>query len=128
MATPDQDQHIAPFAQNSRDMHVSLATATADAEAAADMNSLDWTVDKEVGEGEDEKLVLDSTQMAALLVFVRRVQLDLLAFHAYLNPVQVPFDVSVPETVHRKHVPTVSAVMQTRKTDSEPMTCAKGKS
>jgi hypothetical protein len=30
---------------------------------------------------------LDSTQMAALLVFVQRVPLDLLTLHAYLNPV-----------------------------------------
>jgi hypothetical protein len=126
MAMPDQDQHIAPFSQNSRDMHVSFATANA--EAAANMSFLDWTVDKEVGEGEDEKLVLGSTQMAALLVFVQHVQLDLLTFHVYLNLVQVPFDVSVPETIHRKHVPTVSMVVQTQKMDSKPMTCAKGKS
>jgi hypothetical protein len=85
-------------------MHVSFA--------AADVSSLNWTVDKEVGEGEDEKLVLDSTQMAALLVFVQCVLLDLLALHAYLNLVQVPFDVSVPKTVRGKQVPTVSAAVQ----------------
>jgi hypothetical protein len=44
-------------------------------------------VDKEVGEGEDEKYVLDSIQMAALLVFVQCMLLNLLALHAYLNPV-----------------------------------------
>jgi hypothetical protein len=83
-----------------------------------------------VGGGEDEKLVLDNTQMAALLVFVQCVLLDLLAFACVLtvliNPVQVPFDVSVPKTVCGKPVPTVSAAVQTRKTDSEPMTCAEG--
>jgi E3 ubiquitin-protein ligase listerin len=96
--------------------------------APADASSLDWTVDKEVGEGEDEKLVLDSTQMAALLVFVQRALLDPLALHAYLNPVQVPVDISVPKTVRGKPIPAVSAAAQTRKTDSEPMTPAKGES
>jgi hypothetical protein len=67
MSTPDQDRHVAPVAQNSWDTHPSFAPV--DAEAAADTSSLDWTVDKEVGEGEDEKLALDSTQMAPLLVF-----------------------------------------------------------
>jgi hypothetical protein len=126
MATRDQDRHVAPVAQSSWDTHVSFAPA--DAEAAADASSLDRTVDKEVGEGEDEKLVLDSTEMAALLVFVQRALLDPLALHANLNPVQVPVDVSVPKTVRGKPVPTVSAAVQTRRTDSEPMVRVKGES
>ncbi|KAI0273234.1 hypothetical protein BGY98DRAFT_998534 [Russula aff. rugulosa BPL654] len=118
LATRDQDRHVAPVAQSSWDTHVSFAPA--------DASSLDRTVDKEVGGGEDEKFVLDSTQMAALLVFVQRALLDPLALHAYLNPVQVPVDVSVPKTVRGKPVPTVSAAVQTRRTDSEPMARAKG--
>lgn len=120
MAMSDQDRHVVPVAQNSWDTHVSFAPA--------DASSLDWTVDKEVREGEDEKLVLDSTQMAALLVFVQRVLLDPLTLHAYLNPVQVPVDISVLKTVRGKPIPTVSAAAQTRKTDSEPMMPAKGRS
>jgi hypothetical protein len=120
MATSDQDRHVAPVAQNSWDMYVSFAPA--------DTSSLDWMVDKEVGEGKVEKLVLDSTQMAALLVFVQRALLDPLALHAYLNPVQVPVDISVPKTVRGKPIPAVFAAVQTRKTDSEPMTPAKGES
>jgi hypothetical protein len=127
MATRDQDRHVAPVAQSSWDTHVSFAPA--DAEAAADASSLDRTVDKrEVGEGEDERLVLDSTQLAALLVFVQCALLDPLALHANLNPVQVPVDVSVPKTVRGKPIPTVSAAVQTRRTDSEPMARAKGES
>jgi hypothetical protein len=104
---------VAPVAQNSWDTYIYFAPA-------ADASSLDWTVDKEVGD--DEKLVLDSTLMAALLVFVQRALLDPLALHAYLNPVQVPVDISVPKTVRGKPILTVSAAAQTRKTDSEPMT------
>jgi hypothetical protein len=126
MATRDQDRHVAPVAQSSWDTHVSFAPA--DAKAAAEASSLDRTVDKQVGEGEDEKLVLDSTQMAALLVFVQRALLDPLALHANLNPVQVPVDVSVPKTVRGKPLPTVSAAVQTRRTDSEPMVRVKGES
>jgi hypothetical protein len=92
MSTPDQDRHVAPVAQNSWDTHVSFAPV--DAEAAADASSLGWTVDKEVGEGEYEKLALDSTQMAPLLVFVQRALLDPLALHAYSNPVQVPVELT----------------------------------
>jgi len=58
MATRDQDRHVAPIAQSSWDAHVSFASA--DAAAAA----------------EDKKLVLDATQMAALLVFVQRFLFD----------------------------------------------------
>ena len=118
LATRDQDRHVAPVAQSSWDTHVSFTPA--------DASPLDRTADKEVGGGEDEKFVLDSTQMAALLVFVQRALLDPLALHAYLNPVQVPVDVSVPKTVRGKPVPTVSAAVQTRRTDSEPMARAKG--
>jgi hypothetical protein len=112
MATRDQDRHVAPVAQSSWDTHVS--------------SSPDRTADKEMGEGEDEKLVLDSTQMAALLVFVQRALLDPLALHANLNPVQVPVDVSVPKTVRGKPAQTVSAAGQTRRMDSEPMARGKG--
>jgi hypothetical protein len=94
MAPHDQDRHVVSVAQSSWDTHVSFAPA--DAEVAADASSLDRTVDEEVGEGEDENLVLGSTQMAALLVFVQRALLDPLVLHAYLNPVQVPVDISVP--------------------------------
>jgi hypothetical protein len=34
--------------------------------------------------------------MAALLVFVQRTLLHPLALHAYMNPVQLPVDISVP--------------------------------
>jgi hypothetical protein len=88
------------------------------------MSSLNWTVDKEVGEGEDEKYVLDSTQMAALLVFVQRAWSICSLCMRTLTRLQVPFDISVRKTVHRKLVPTVSLAVQTRKTDSEPMTRA----
>ena len=118
MATHYQDRHVAPLAQSSWDTHVSFAPA--DAAEAADASSLDRT------EGEDEKLVLDGAQMAALLMFVQRALIDPLALHAYLNPVQVPVDVSVPKTVRGKPVPTVSAAVQTRRTDSESMARAKG--
>ena len=124
MATRDQDRHVAPVAQSSWDTHVSFAPA--DAEAAPDASSLDRKVDKEIGEGEAEKLVLDGTQMAALLVFVQRALLDPLALHANLNPVQVPVDVSVPKIVRGKPIPTVSAAVQTRRTDSETTARAKG--
>ena len=120
LATRDQDRHVAPVAQSSWDTHVSFASA--------DVNSLDRTVDEKVGEGEDDKLVLDGVQIAALLVFVQRALLDPLALHVYLNPVQVPVDISVPKTVRGKPVPTVSAAVQTRKTDSEAIARAKGES
>jgi hypothetical protein len=126
MATRDQDRHVAPVAQSSWETHISFAPA--DAEAAAAASSLDRTVGKEVGEGEDKKLVLDNSQMAALLVFVQRALLDPIALHANLNPVQLPVDVSVPKTVRGKPVPTVFAAVQTRRTDSEPMARAKGES
>jgi hypothetical protein len=71
---------------------------------------------------------LDSTQMATLLMFVQRALLDPLALHAYLNPVQVPVDVSVPKTVRGKPVPTISAGVQTRRPDSESMARVKGES
>jgi hypothetical protein len=71
---------------------------------------------------------LDSAQMAALLVFVQRALLDPLALHANLNPVQVPVDISVAKTVRGKPVSTVSAAVQTQRTDSETMARAKGES
>ena len=120
MATRDQDRHVAPVAQSSWDTHVSFTPA--------DASSPDRTVDKEVEEGEDEKIILDGTQMVALLVFVQRALLDPLSLLAYLNPVQVPVVVSVPKTVRGKPVPTVSAAVQTRRTDSEPMARVKGES
>jgi hypothetical protein len=70
---------------------------------------------------------LDSTQMAALFMFVQRALLDPLALHAYLNPVQVPVDVSVPRTVRGKPVSTVPlAAAPTRRADAESMARAKG--
>jgi E3 ubiquitin-protein ligase listerin len=123
LATRDQDRHVAPIAQSSWDAHVSLVPTNAD--AAADASSLVGTVE---GEGEDEKFLLDGTRIAALLVFVQRALLDPLALHAYLNPVQVPVDVSVPRTGRGKLVPTVSAAAQTRRTDGEPMARTKGES
>ena len=113
MATRDQDRHVAPLAQSSWDAHVSFAPVDADSAA-----------DKEEGEG--GKLVLDATQMAALFVFVQRALLDPLALHAYLNPVQVPVDVSVPRTIRGKPVSTVPATAPTRRTDVESMARAKG--
>ena len=123
LATRDQDRHVAPIAQSSWDAHVSLVSTNAD--AATDASSLVGTVE---GEGEDEKFALDGTRMAALLVFVQRTLLDPLALHAYLNPVQVPVDVSVPRTGRGKPVPTLSTAAQTRRTDGEPMARTKGES
>ena len=120
MATRDQDRHVAPVAQSSWDTHVSFAPA--------DVSSLDRAVDEEVGERENEKLVLDGTQMAALLVFVQRALLDPLTLHASLNPVQVPVDVSVPKTVRGKPVSIVPAAVQTRRPDGELMARPKGES
>jgi hypothetical protein len=122
MATRDQDRHVARVAQSSWDAHVSFTPT--DADSAAD--AVTRTADKE--EGEDRKLVLDATQMAALFVFVQRALLDPLALHAYLNPVQVPVDVSVPRTIRGKPVSTVPAapVAATRRTDTESMARAKG--
>jgi len=122
MATHDQDRHVAPVAQSSWDAHVSFAPVGADTDAS----SVAPTTGKD--EGEDEKLVLDGTQMAALFVFVQRALLDPLALHAYLNPVQVPVDVSVPRTVRGKPVPTVpaAAAAPTRRADAESMARAKG--
>ena len=126
MATRDQDRHIAPVAQSSWGAHVSFAPSDADAAAVAvaDANSVARTAEKE--EGEDEKLVLDATQIAALFVFVQRALLDPLALHAYLNPVQVPVDVSVPRTIRGKPVSIVSAAAQIRRTDADTMARAKG--
>ena len=124
MATHDQDRHVAPVAQSSWDAHVFFASAEVD--AIADASSVAPTTYKD--EGGDEKLVLDGTQMAALFVFVQRALLDPLALHAYLNPVQVPVDVSVPRTVRGKPVPTVSAAAAapTRRADAESIARAKG--
>ena len=124
MATHDQDRHVAPVAQSSWDAHVSFAPAEAD--AIADASSVAPTAGKDEGGG--EKLVLDGAQMAALFVFVQRALLDPLALHAYLNPVQVPVDVSVPRTVRGKPVLTVSAAAAapTRRADAESMARAKG--
>jgi hypothetical protein len=122
MATRDQDRHVAPVAQSSWDAHVSFVPA--DADSAAD--TVARTADKEEGEGEDGKLVLDATQMAALFVFVQRALLDPLALHAYLNPVQVPVDVSVQRTIRGRPVSTVPVTAPTRRVDAESMARAKG--
>jgi hypothetical protein len=124
MATHDQDRHVAPVAQSSWEAHISFASADADAtaDATADASSVSRTGGKEG----DEKLVLDAVQMAALFAFVQRALLDPLALHAYLNPVQVSVDVSVPRTIRGKPVSTVSAAAQTRRTDTESMARAKG--
>jgi hypothetical protein len=126
MATHDQDRHVAPVAKSSWDAHVSFSAAGADAaaDATADASSVARTAGKE--EGEDEKLMLDAMQMTALFAFVQRALLDPLALHAYLNPVQVSVDVSVPRTIRGKPVSTVSAATQTRRTDTESMARAKG--
>ena len=122
MAVHDQDRHVALVARGSWDAHVSVTLANTD--AIADANSAARKPEKE---GEDEKLELDSAQMGALFVFVQRALLDPLALHAYLNPVQVPVDVSVPRTVRGKPVSTVPlAAAPTRRADAESMARAKG--
>lgn len=122
MATHDQDRHVAPVARGSWDAYISFAPA--DTDGGADASSITREAEKE---GEDEKLVLDATQMAALFVFVQRALLDPLALHAYLNPVQVPVDVSVPRTIRGKPVSTVPvAAAPIRRADAESMARAKG--
>ena len=126
MAVHDQDRHVALVARGSWDAHVSVALANADTgvDAIADANSVSQKPEKE---GEDEKLVLDATQMGALFVFVQRALLDPLALHAYLNPVQVPVDVSVPRIVRGKPVSAVPlAAAPTRRADAESMARVKG--
>jgi hypothetical protein len=122
MATRDQERLVALAAQRSWDAYVSLAPADVDVDAGAGASPASRVVDKD-GEKEDRKLALDAAQMATLFAFVQRALLDPLALHAYLNPVQVPVDVTVPKTVRGR---PVSAVAQTRRTDHEPLARAKG--
>jgi hypothetical protein len=98
MAARDPERHVALTAQRSWDAHVllsSLPAANADA------------------------LVLDDTQMAALLAFAQRALLDPLALHAYLNPVQVPVDIVVPRTVRGRPVPPSVLASPTRRAGDE---------
>ena len=98
MAARDADRHVAIIAQRSWDTHVLLLPSV-------------------------DALVLDDTQMAALLAFVQRALLDPLALHAYLNPVQVPVDIVVPRTVRGRPVPPpVAAASPTRRTGDENAT------
>ena len=103
MAARDPDRHVALIAQRSWDAHVLLPSTPPPTEANA--------------------LVLDDTQMAALLAFAQRALLDPLALHAYLNPVQVPVDIVVPRTVRGRPVPPpVAASSPTRRTGDENAT------
>lgn len=110
MATRDADRQIALVAQRAWDAHVSLDV---DSDAASRAP-------------EKEKIVLDATQTAAVLVFVQRALLDPLALHAYLNPVQVPVDTAVPRTVRGKLVPAPVVASQIRRTDNELSARVKG--
>jgi hypothetical protein len=126
MATRDPERHAALVSPRTWDMYVSLAPTEADADAGASSDTPG--VDKEE-EGENRKLILDAAQMTALAVFVQRALLDPLALHAYLNPVQVPVDITVPKTVRGRPVPTVSAAAaQTRKADTDSLARTKGES
>src|SRR6266702_2925255 len=107
MAARDAERHVALVAQRSWDAHVLLPFASAPSPSPdADRDS----------NASADRLVLDDTQMAALLAFAQRALIDPLALHAYLNPVQVPVDVVVPRTVRGRPVPppvaTVAAQMR----------------
>jgi hypothetical protein len=101
MAARDPDRHVALIAQRSWDAHVLPSAPTPNTSAEADA------------------LVLDDTQMAALLAFTQRALLDPLALHAYLNPVQVPVDIVVPRTVRGRPVSSPVMASPTRKAGDE---------
>jgi len=112
MATRDPERQVALVALRSWDAHVTLTPAESDPHAGA--GSVSPRADER---REDEKLRLDATQMSGLLTFVQRALLDPLALHAFLNPVQVPVDISVPKTVRGRLVPP--SPVQTRRVDAE---------
>ena len=101
MAARDAERLVALTAQRSWDTHVLIPPSSSSSAADPDPDP--------------DRLVLDDTQMAALLAFAQRALLDPLALHAYLNPVQVPVDVVVPRTVRGRPVlPPPVAAAQTR--------------
>ena len=104
MAARDAERHVALVAQRSWDAHV-LLLPSAPTPTDADQDAL----------------VLDDTQMTALLAFAQRALLEPLALHAYLNPVQVPVDIVVPRTVRGRPVPphAVAAASPTRRAGDE---------
>ncbi|KAI9452266.1 hypothetical protein F5148DRAFT_1331820 [Russula earlei] len=103
MAMRDPERSVALVAQRSWDVHVAAE--------------------------EGGRLLLDTAKtVGSLLTFVQRALLDPLALHAYLNPVQVPVDVSAPKTVRGRPVPTPPVAAQTRRTGTETPVRAKGES
>jgi E3 ubiquitin-protein ligase listerin len=113
MATRDVERQVAQVAQRSWDAYVFLDTDSGTTACTAKT---------------EEMFVLDSAQMATLLAFVQRALLDPLALHAYLNPVQVPVDITVPKTIRGRPVPTPVVAMQTRRADNELPARVKGES
>ncbi|KAI9444100.1 hypothetical protein H4582DRAFT_1919312 [Lactarius indigo] len=107
MAARDAERQVALVAQRSWDAHILLPLSPSPSPAPTD--ELNTSA---------EQLVLDDTQMIALLAFTQRALLDPLALHAYLNPVQVPVDIVVPRTVHGRPVPLPVAA-QMRKAEDE---------
>ncbi|KAI9462830.1 hypothetical protein BJY52DRAFT_1203094 [Lactarius psammicola] len=116
MAARDAERNVALVAQRSWDTHVLLPLARATSPSPAPTDA-----DRDPNASAD-RLILDNTQMAALLAFAQRALLDPLALHAYLNPVQVPVDIVVPRTVRGRPVPppvAVVAAAQMRKAGDE---------
>ncbi|KAF8268005.1 hypothetical protein EI94DRAFT_1728947 [Lactarius quietus] len=98
MATRDAERPVALIAQRSWDAHVLLLPSST-----------------------NDALVLEDTQMAALLAFAQRALIDPLALHAHLNPVQVPVDILVPRTVRGRpvHPPLAAAASPMRRAGDE---------
>ncbi|KAH9041508.1 hypothetical protein EDB83DRAFT_2409286 [Lactarius deliciosus] len=115
MAARDAEGQVALVAQRSWDAHILLPVVPAPLPSPSPSPSPAPTDEPN---GSADRLVLDDTQMAALLAFAQRALLDPLALHAYLNPVQVPVDIVVPRTVHGRLVPPPMAA-QMRKAEDE---------
>ncbi|KAH9959432.1 hypothetical protein BC827DRAFT_504162 [Russula dissimulans] len=118
MATRDPERQVALVAQRSWDAHVSLPPAESDPHAGAITGAGSVSPRADERREDDGKLLLDAAQMTGLLTFVQRALLEPLALHAFLNPVQVPVDISVPKIVRGRPVP--ASLVQTRRADTEP--------
>ncbi|KAH9035965.1 hypothetical protein EDB84DRAFT_1659282 [Lactarius hengduanensis] len=113
MAARDAERQVALVAQRSWDAHILLPVVPAPSPSPSPSPA-----PTDEPNGSADRLVLDDTQMAALLAFAQRALLDPLALHAYLNPVQVPVDIVVPRTVRGRPVPPPVAA-QMRKAEDE---------
>ncbi|KAH9005649.1 hypothetical protein EDB86DRAFT_3177955 [Lactarius hatsudake] len=113
MAARDAERQVALVAQRSWDAHILLPAVPAPSPSPSPSPA-----PTDEPNGSADRLVLDDTQMAALLAFAQRALLDPLALHAYLNPVQVPVDIVVPRTVHGRPIPPQVAA-QMRKAEDE---------